>query len=225
MKKTLWAATVLMQAATTPAKKPAQKSAAAKQPVPVKKGPASSRQQLKSATNQVAAGIRAAEVALTPAELEVASRVQTGQMPCELGATVNLEADGKMPGYFDLTGNGFKYRMHVVPTTTGAIRLEDQHEGAVWLQLANKSMLMSQKLGRRLADECLSPEGRQAPGRRMHHTDAGGSGRRAEEEPATQPDRRSAWCPQTLMDPLRRRRIRTSRHLPQKIYIAWRNPC
>ena len=128
MKKTLWAATVLMlastalfaQAATTPAKKPAQKSAAAKQPVPVKKRPASSRQQLKSATNQVAAGIRAAEVALTPAELEVASRVQTGQMPCELGATVNLEADGKMPGYFDLTGNGFKYRMHVVPTTTGA---------------------------------------------------------------------------------------------------------
>ena len=165
MKKTLWAATVLMlastalfaQAATTPAKKPAQKSAAAKQPVPVKKGPASSRQQLKSATNQVAAGIRAAEVALTPAELEVASRVQTGQMPCELGATVNLEADGKMPGYFDLTGNGFKYRMHVVPTTTGAIRLEDQHEGAVWLQLANKSMLMDQKAGKRLADECTSP--------------------------------------------------------------------
>ena len=165
MKKTLWAATVLVlastalfaQAATTPAKKPAQKSAAAKQPVPVKKGPASSRQQLKSATNQVAAGIRAAEVALTPAELEVASRVQTGQMPCELGATVNLEADRKMPGYFDLTGNGFKYRMHVVPTTTGAIRLEDQHEGAVWLQLANKSMLMDQKGGKRLADECTTP--------------------------------------------------------------------
>ncbi|MGH8848605.1 MAG: hypothetical protein ACREXQ_15380, partial [Polaromonas sp.] len=29
--------------------------------------------------------------------------------------------------------------------------------GAVWLQLANKSMLMNQKLGIRLADECMSP--------------------------------------------------------------------
>ena len=28
---------------------------------------------------------------------------------------------------------------------------------AVWLQLANKSMLMNQKLGKRLADECMSP--------------------------------------------------------------------
>jgi len=42
-------------------------------------------------------------------------------------------------------------------TTTGAIRLEDKAAGIVWLQLANKSMLMSQKLGRRLADECRSP--------------------------------------------------------------------
>jgi hypothetical protein len=30
--------------------------------------------------------------------------------------------------------------------------------GAMWLQLGNKSMLMSQKLGQRLADDCMSPE-------------------------------------------------------------------
>ena len=30
--------------------------------------------------------------------------------------------------------------------------------GAMFLQLGNKSMLMSQKLGQRLADECQSPE-------------------------------------------------------------------
>jgi hypothetical protein len=47
--------------------------------------------------------------------------------------------------------------MFPVATTTGAIRLEDQKAGAVWLQLANKSMLMNQKLGIRLADECMSP--------------------------------------------------------------------
>jgi hypothetical protein len=48
--------------------------------------------------------------------------------------------------------------MFPVETTTGAIRLEDRKAGAVWLQLANKSMLMNQKLGQRLADACVSPE-------------------------------------------------------------------
>ena len=63
-----------------------------------------------------------------------------------------------MPGYFNLKGKGYSYRMHPVVTSTGAIRLEDQHDGgAVWLQLANKSMLMDQKAGKRLADECIEP--------------------------------------------------------------------
>jgi hypothetical protein len=53
--------------------------------------------------------------------------------------------------------NKLKYRMSPVATSTGAIRLEDQKNGAVWLQLANKSMLMNHKLGQRLADECMSP--------------------------------------------------------------------
>jgi hypothetical protein len=47
--------------------------------------------------------------------------------------------------------------MHPVESRTGAIRLEDPKGGAMWLQLGNKSMLMSQKLGQRLADECMSP--------------------------------------------------------------------
>jgi hypothetical protein len=51
-----------------------------------------------------------------------------------------------------------KYRMFPVATSTGAIRLEDRTVGAVWLQLANKSMLMNQKLGQRLADDCKSPD-------------------------------------------------------------------
>jgi hypothetical protein len=40
------------------------------------------------------------------------------------------------------------------------VRLEDK-AGAVWLQIANKSMLMNQKAGQRLADECMSPEQQQ----------------------------------------------------------------
>jgi hypothetical protein len=90
--------------------------------------------------------------------LAIADRVHKGQLPCELGASVRLEPDASQPGYFYLHGKGFRYRMHPVVTTTGAIRLEDRKAGAVWLQLANKSMLMDQNKGRRLADECANAE-------------------------------------------------------------------
>ena len=100
----------------------------------------------------------AAEPALAPQELSIAERVHVGHLPCELGASVRMTADAKVPGYFDLQGKGYKYRMRPVTTSTGAIRLEDEKAGAVWLQLANKSMLMDQKNGRRLADECAHPD-------------------------------------------------------------------
>lgn len=143
--------------------KPVAKSAASKADKPVAKKKSekpvatSSRTNLKSAAANVAAGIEAAEAAMTPAELAIAERVQVGKLPCELGASVTLTADTKNPGYFNMQGKNFNYRMFPVPTSTGAIRLEDQKAGAVWLQLANKSMLMNQKLGIRLADECTSP--------------------------------------------------------------------
>ena len=91
-------------------------------------------------------------------ELAIAERVHKGHLPCEMGMAVRLEADASHPGYFHLKGQGFHYRMHPVATSTGAIRLEDRQAGAVWLQLANKSMLMDQKKGRRVADECAHPE-------------------------------------------------------------------
>ncbi|OGA97080.1 MAG: hypothetical protein A3E79_04570, partial [Burkholderiales bacterium RIFCSPHIGHO2_12_FULL_61_11] len=115
------------------------------------------RANLKSTAKNVAAGIEAAEAAMNPAELAIAERVDVGNLPCELGASVTLAKDDKSPGYFDMQGKSFKYRMFPVLTSTGAIRLEDRKGGAVWLQLANKSMLMNQKLGIRLADECQSP--------------------------------------------------------------------
>ena len=120
--------------------------------------PTSSRMQLKTAAKNVAAGIEAAEAALTPAEMAIAERVQVGNVPCELGANVTLVADAKYPGYFNVQVKTLKYRMFPVETSTGAIRLEDKKAGTVWLQLGNKSMLMNQKLGQRLADECMSPQ-------------------------------------------------------------------
>lgn len=98
------------------------------------------------------------EVPMGQGELSIAQRVHQGRLPCELGAAVRVEPDQVQPGYFNVLGKGFHYRMHPVVTSTGAIRLEDRQAGAVWLQLANKSMLMDQKKGQRLADECAHPE-------------------------------------------------------------------
>ena len=150
-----------VKASAKPAAKPAktaEKAPAAKKAAVAKSEGTSSRTQLKSAANQVATGIIAAEAALSPEELAIAERVHVGRIACELGAFVNITADTANPGHFQVEGKGFKYRMIPVATTTGAVRLEDTKAGAVWLQIANKSMLMNQKLGQRMADECMSPE-------------------------------------------------------------------
>ena len=120
--------------------------------------PSKSRVEVKTKANQMASAVVAAEAALTPTELAIAERVYQGHLPCELGAFVSLKADPKAPGYFDLQLGKQKFRMFPVETSTGAIRLEDHKAGAVWLQLGNKSMLMNQKLGKRLADVCMNPD-------------------------------------------------------------------
>ena len=135
------------------------KATAAKKQVVAKASDAtSSRVQLHSRTGQVASGLIAADAALSPEELSIAERVYVGRMACELGAFVNVSADNAAPGRFMVEGKGFKYHMVPVATSTGAVRLEDAKGGAVWLQISNKSMLMNQKLGQRLADECQGAE-------------------------------------------------------------------
>lgn len=95
---------------------------------------------------------------LSPEQVSIANRVALGKMPCELAAHVSVKPDVRGAGRFILEMGRQKYSMVPVPTLTGAIRLEDSAAGVVWLQLSNKSMLMSQKLGRRLADECASSD-------------------------------------------------------------------
>lgn len=155
------AAKVSTKAATESKSKSVAKKASAKSSTKTtvaKVEPPSSRVQLRSATSQVASGLIAARTAISPEELAIAQRVYVGQIACELGATVSVTADPEAPGHFHVGGKGFKYHMAPVVTSTGTVRLEDQAGGAVWLQIANKSMLMDQKRGQRLADECMSPE-------------------------------------------------------------------
>lgn len=140
------------KAAAEPSAKPAVKSAA--KPVP-KKAPL--RRSAAKAVEEVTPISEESHVVIADAELAVALRVFTGKIQCELGADVVVTADEKRPGFFSVSTKGARYRMHPVESRTGAIRLEDPNAGAMWLQLGNKSMLMNQKQGVRLADECQAP--------------------------------------------------------------------
>jgi hypothetical protein len=134
---------------------PAAKPAEAKKPVSVKKvPPASKRQAIEEATPTEEPDPSAK---VTPAELEIAKRVHVGEIPCELGQKVTVKPL-KREGFFLVSRGVNRFVMHPVESRTGAIRLEDAARGALWLQLGNKSMLMNQKEGKRLADECQSPE-------------------------------------------------------------------
>lgn len=93
---------------------------------------------------------------LTADQVAVAGQVHVGTLPCELGQTVVLLAEPGEVGYFSLRIGKARYRLSPEITTTGAVRLEDKAAGIVWLQLANKSMLMNHKQGKRMADECKS---------------------------------------------------------------------
>jgi len=98
------------------------------------------------------------DVELSESDLALARRVHVGRTQCELGADVTVQLDEKKPGYFLVWTKNLRFRMHPVESRTGAIRLEDPRQGAMWLQLGNKSMLMNQKQGLRIADECQNAE-------------------------------------------------------------------
>ncbi|MCC2677337.1 MAG: hypothetical protein K0R58_4284 [Ramlibacter sp.] len=136
--------------ATKPAAKPAAKAAPAKAAAKPAKGRVAAELATPLEENDPADK-------LTAAELEIAKRVYVGDIPCELGAKVVIKAR-KREGYFLVTHGINRFVMHPVESRTGAIRLEDPARGALFLQIANKSMLMNQKEGKRLADECMSPE-------------------------------------------------------------------
>jgi len=145
----------LAATATAQTAAPVKKVAHSKKAVSVKKvRPASKRQAIEEATPTEEPDPR---IKLNDAELDIAKRIYVGEIPCELGAKVTVKAM-KRDGFFFVTRGINRFVMHPVESRTGAIRLEDPVRGALWLQLGNKSMLMSQKEGKRLADDCQAPE-------------------------------------------------------------------
>jgi hypothetical protein len=105
---------------------------------------------------QVAAKAPAPLPDLTEEQIAAAERVLTGVEECEFNQKVEINPAEKA-GYFKVAFKGKTYVVAPEVTTTGAVRLEDKKAGIVWLQIANKSMLMNSKVGRRLVDECIHP--------------------------------------------------------------------
>ena len=149
------AATAKKKSAAPVASKTAKAKKSSAKKAPVKSAKKKKNAPISSQTEQTAAGVRAADAALTPEELKFAQWVEQGTMPCQAGA-VTVTADQNAPGYFAVAYAGKHYYMSPRVSATGAIRLEDQLGKTVWLQLANKSMLYAPKLGQRLADNCMS---------------------------------------------------------------------
>jgi hypothetical protein len=154
------AAPAVLLAQTAPAKA-APKAAPAAKSAPAAKAPLKKRAPIKRSAAKAVEEVTPIDddpnVKLTEQDLALAKRVYVGTIPCELGASVTITPSDKRPGFFLVQTGKTRFRMHPVESRTGAIRLEDGRAGAMWLQLGNKSMLMSQKLGQRLADECMSP--------------------------------------------------------------------
>jgi hypothetical protein len=98
----------------------------------------------------------AAPATMPVAQAAVNGDVHLGRMVCELGNAVSVTPDAGQPGSYWVQMRQHRFHMTPVTTTTGAVRLEDSHAGAMWLQLPHKSMLMNSKLGQRMADECQS---------------------------------------------------------------------
>lgn len=103
---------------------------------------------------------QAAAESLSPTQLEIASRVMTGNAKCEFEQQVSVfPVDGK-PGHFHVGYKNATYMMVPQETSTGAVRLEDRRAGVMWLQIPSKSMLMNTKAGQRMVDSCTQNQQR-----------------------------------------------------------------
>lgn len=93
----------------------------------------------------------------TPEQLAAAQQIFTGSSQCEFNQTISVEASDKHPGYVDVKQGKRSWLMKPVLSATGALRLEDVRSEALMIQIGTKSMLLNQKTGQRLVDDCRHP--------------------------------------------------------------------
>lgn len=103
-------------------------------------------------------GAAKAEKVLPPADqaqLQAAEYTHYGPYECEFKQSIDVALNPKTAGYVDVKFGKSVFTMKPVLSSTGALRLEDVTGKTLLLQIANKSMLMDVKAGRRLVDNCV----------------------------------------------------------------------
>lgn len=110
----------------------------------------------KSAPKKVAAAAAAAPLPQADqTQLDAAERTYFGNYDCDFKQTIDVGMNPKYPGYVDVKFGKTTYVMKPVLSSTGALRLEDVKGVGLLIQIANKSMLMDTKAGKRLVDDCV----------------------------------------------------------------------
>ncbi len=95
------------------------------------------------------------------AQMEAFARAHVGDYNCELGQSLTV-APHATAGYLEVRFLKHKLTMKPVVSSTGAVRLEDVTGRTLMVQIANKSMLLDNKIGQRMVDECVHPSQRSA---------------------------------------------------------------
>jgi hypothetical protein len=117
--------------------------------------------QAQTATRKKAPAATAPLPAAGPEQMEAFGRAHVGDYACELGQSLTVGAHAT-PGYLEVRFLKHKITMKPVVSSTGAIRLEDVTGRTLMVQIANKSMLLDNKIGQRMVDECVHPSQRSA---------------------------------------------------------------
>ncbi len=92
-----------------------------------------------------------------PEQLAAAEQVYTGPSQCEFNQSISVEPSPQHAGYVDVRQGKRSWLMKPVLSATGALRLEDVRKEALMIQIGTKSMLLNQKTGQRLVDDCRHP--------------------------------------------------------------------
>lgn len=114
-------------------------------------------QNRKSQQARKAAEPEPAIVDAGPEQLAAAQQVYTGVSQCEFNQSISVEPDARHAGYVDVRQGKKNWLMRPVLSATGALRLEDVRNEALMIQIGTKSMLLNQKTGQRLVDDCRHP--------------------------------------------------------------------
>lgn len=82
-----------------------------------------------------------------------AGEVWAGGYQCNHAEKVSLRP-GALADHVELRWRAQRWQLRRTESRSSALRLEDASARMVWIQLPNKSMLLDQRQGRRLLDDC-----------------------------------------------------------------------